>query len=120
MTGLNIFEYCYRDAANYKVWGALLLQGTVTISDIEKLQSKLNAGEFFIAEQVGVPPLHAKLWQLSGGASVDDHVWHTFDALRPAAQDETAASIFDTVENLVAKFKAVNIWKESLSPHWSD
>ena len=27
MNGFSVFEYCYRDAANFKSWGQLLLEG---------------------------------------------------------------------------------------------
>jgi hypothetical protein len=114
----SLFEYCYRDASNYKSWGFLLLQGAASNADIEDMVRHFVAGEFFIAEQLGIPPLYAELWAFSGGPTIADHVWHTFSALRSATAQERKAPIFDTVKNLIRKIKAVQRWNESLSPHW--
>ena len=115
----TVFNYYYCDASNYKAWGSLLLQGLASISDIEDLRNRLDSNEFFIAEQLGVPPLYAELWELSNGPSDDDHVWHSLYELRPAVGDETTGKVFDTVENLISKIRAVKSWNETLSPHWS-
>ena len=40
MVDFSVFEYCYRDAANYKVYGQLLLKGSVSIADTQKLQTR--------------------------------------------------------------------------------
>lgn len=114
----SLFEYCYRDASNYKSWGALLLQGYASNADIEDLQRHFDSGCYFIAEQLCIPPLYAELWAFSGGPSIDDHVWHTFHALRPATAQEMDAPVFDTFENFLQKVKAVQVWDETLSPHW--
>lgn len=118
MVNFSVFDYGYRDASNYKAWGSLLLQGLTSNSDIEDLSSHFDSGEFFIAEQLGIPPLYADLWELSSGPSVDDHVWHTFYELRPATAEEINVQVFDTVKNLISKIKAVKAWNLSLSPHW--
>ncbi len=120
MLEFSIFEYCYRDAANYKAWGSLLLQGSCSESDIKDLRSHFDAGDFFIAEQLEIPPLYDELWALSGGPTIDDHVWHTFYTLRPAATEETNTRVFGTVENLISKIKDVKTWNETLSPHWAN
>lgn len=118
MIKFSVFDYCYRDASNYKAWGSLLLSGHVSEADVEDLRRHLNSGEFFIAEQLGIPPLYSELWELSGGQSVDDHVWHTFYDLRPATTDEINVSVFDTAKNLIAKIRLIKTWDETLSPHW--
>lgn len=118
MVDFSVFDYCYRDASNYKAWGSLLLQGLASSSDIEDLLSHLDSGELFIAEQLGIPPLYADLWELSGGPSVDDHVWHTFSELRPATADDIEVQAFGTVENFISKIKAIKTWNQTLSPHW--
>lgn len=112
------FEYCYRDASNYKSWGRLLLQGVASAADVEDLQRHFDSGEFFIAEQLGIPSLYAELWAFSGGPTIDDHVWHTFYGLRPAAATTLDARVFGTVKNFVKKVKAVQAWDLTLSPHW--
>lgn len=118
MNESSIFDYLYRDAGNYKAWGSLLLEGRASETDIKALQSCLDSEEFFIAEQVGIPPLYAELWEYSGGPTEDDHVWHTFHELRPASSDESAAQPLCTVSELVARFMSVKQWDEQLSPHW--
>jgi len=118
MSNLSVFEYFYRDASNYKVWGTLVLRGSSTSSDLEVLKSNFYSNEFFIAEQLGIPSLYAELWELSNGPSIDDHVWHSFHNLRPATEDDITEPIFDTVANLTLKISAVKEWEQELSPHW--
>ena len=114
----SIFEYLYRDASNYKVWGTLLLEGVANESDRQVLASKFESSEFFIAEQLGIPALYADLWEFSNGPTEDDHVWHTFHALRAVAPDDTNAEVFGSVADLVVKIKSVKEWDLELSPHW--
>lgn len=118
MTEFSVFDYLYCDASNYKAWGGLLLDGNASAAEAEALQACLNGGEFFIAEQVGVPPLYAELWQYSDGPTEDDHVWHAFHALRPATPEEMTGAPWGKVTELVARFKAVRSWDEQLSPNW--
>ena len=118
MVDFSVFEYCYCDASNYKAWGSLLLQGLASASDLDVFASCFDAGEFFIAEQLGIPPLYAKLWALSAGPSEDDHAWHTFGSLRPAREEEINTFVFDTVGNFVSKIRSVKAWNQTLSPHW--
>jgi hypothetical protein len=82
------------------------------------LKSNFVSGEFFIADQLGSPPLYAELWELSNGPSIDDHVWHSFYALRLATEEDITEPIFGTVENLISKIGAVKEWDPELSPHW--
>lgn len=118
MTEFSVFDYLYRDASNYKAWGSLLLEGNVSATELDALQTCLSGGEFFIAEQVGIPPLYEELWQYSDGPTEDDHVWHTFHALRSAAPEDMAGTPWGKVSELVARFKAVRRWDEKLSPNW--
>ncbi len=118
MTEFSIFDYLYRDAGNYKAWGSLLLVGHANEAEIREIQTRLDGSEFFIAEQVGIPPLYAELWEYSGGPTEDDHVWHTFHELRPANAEESTGQPWGTVCDLIARFKSVKHWDEQLSPHW--
>ena len=118
MRNFSIFEYLYRDASNYKAWGTMQLKGNASKAEIEELKNTLESGEFFIAEQLGIPPLYAELWQFSNGPSIDDHVWHTFYELRPATEREINVQVFDTVESFISKIRAVETWDKTLSPHW--
>lgn len=118
MTEFSVFDYLYRDGSNYKAWGSLLLKGKATQTNINALLSCLENREFFIAEQVGIPPVYAELWECSGGPTEDDHVWHTFLEIRPAKPDEANGIPWGTVSGLIKKFKSVQKWDESLSPNW--
>ena len=118
MNGYVVFDYMYRDAANYKACSALLLKGEATEEDRNRLASKLSGGEFFIAEQVGIPVLYGELWEYSGGPTEDDHVWHTFNFFRPPMKEDGDLPIWGTVSQLVERFEKVAFWKEELSPHW--
>lgn len=119
LKNFSLFEYVYRDASNYKSWGALLLGGAASDADTKDLQRHFDSGGYFIAEQLGIPPLYAELWAFSGGPTIDDHVWHTFHALRPATAKEMKGPVFDTLKNLLKKVKAVQTWDVTLSPHWN-
>lgn len=114
-----VFEYLYRDASNYKVWGNLVLRGGAKKSDLEVLATHFESGELFIAEQLGIPPLYAELWEFSNGPSIDDHVWHTFHTLRPATDEDLKMPEFDTIRNFISKIRAVKYWNHELSPHWN-
>jgi hypothetical protein len=114
----SVFEYCYRDASNYKTFGRLLLDGVASDSNIQILRSHFESGEFFIAEQLGIPPLYAELWELSQGPTDDDHVWHTYETLRVATKEETHGEVFGTVGKLIFNIAAVTVWNPRLSPHW--
>ena len=120
MVDFSVFEYCYRDASNYKVYGQLLLKGPVSIADIQNLRTHFESGEFFIAEQLGISALYGELWALSSGPTEEDHVWHTFHTLRPARTEESTADVFDTVDNLISKIGTVVAWSQTLSPHWDN
>lgn len=118
MRHFSAFEYSYRDASNYKSFGRLLLTGITSDLDVQRLRNHLESSEFFIAEQMGIPALYGELWKLSRGPTEDDHVWHTFDELRPVGKEEIIENVFATVEYLISNFIAVKAWHPSLSPHW--
>jgi hypothetical protein len=114
----SVFSYLYRDASNDKAFGLLLLKGTASPGDVETWQQHFESGEFFIAEQLGIPPLYAQLWAFSDGPTEDDNVWHTFEELRTATAADLTLPIFDTVKSLAKKIKSVEAWNQNLSPHW--
>lgn len=113
-----IFEYLYRDGANFKAWGELLLTGSDITGVVEGLQKKFEDGVHFIAEQIGVPPLYGELWRYSNGPTEYDHVWHEFYCLRPADTGEVAdVEVWGSVDDFLAKVDAVSDWQYRLSPH---
>lgn len=114
----SVFEYLYRDASNYKAFGVLLLEGKASKPHRAKIVEVLDGGEFFVAEQVGVPTLYQELWKFSNGPTEDDHVWHTFVRLRAATNGDLQEVVWGTLDELVEKFSAVKKWNLSLSPHY--
>lgn len=114
-----VFEYLYRDAANYKAWGSILLSGEPTQEDVTALQACLESGEYFVAEQVGIPPVYKELWDLSGGPTSDDHALHEFVALRPASEEERKSlPVFGELSILLKTFQSVTKWNYSLSANF--
>ncbi len=115
-----VFEYLYRDAANYKAWGEILLSGAPTDSELTLLRRSLESGEHFVAEQVGVPAVYEELWRLSGGPTEHDHALHEFVGVRGATEDEIESMpLFGAWPDLLLKFKSVAAWDCSLSPNCS-
>lgn len=116
---VTAFEYRYRDASNYKVSGRILLDGQLSKSDRAQITSKLHDGEFFIAEQVGIPPLYQALYELSDGPTDDDHAWHEFDAIvdEPSVNDEI---LWGSAADLVSRFQCVGNWNVQLSEFSTD
>lgn len=114
-----VFEYQYRDASNYKAWGAILLSGALSQNDTAALRACLESGEYFVAEQVGIPAVYQELWDLSGGRTSDDHALHEFVALRVASMKERKAlPLFGALSSLLLLFQAVSKWDYSLSPNF--
>lgn len=114
-----VFEYMYRDGSNYKAWGAILLSGELIHEDVTALKECLESGEYFVAEQVGIPPVYKELWDLSGGPTDDDHALHEFVALRAATEKECKTMpLFGELSYLLKTFQAVSKWDYSFSPNF--
>jgi len=114
-----VLEYLYRDASNYKACGALLLSGYPTQDEIAALRACLESGEYFVAEQVGIPAVYEELWELSGGPTDDDHALHEFGEIRVASVEEkNVLPLFGSFSNLLATFQSVKVWDYSLSPNF--
>lgn len=113
------FEYLYRDAANYKAFGTIVLRGSHTDEDSQAIMNACESELYFVAEQVGVAPLYADLYQYSGGPTEDDHVFHEFIGLRaatPADGEPTNAALAE----LVSSFRATGgCWDYTRSAHWN-
>jgi hypothetical protein len=112
------FDYMYRDAGNFKAFGTIILEGQLGAADRALVRSQLSDGEFFIAEQIGVPPLYDDLYRWSGGVIESDHCWHEFMGFREIAECPECYPNWTTAE-FVSRFAAVTDWNESLSPHFA-
>lgn len=99
-------EYLYRDANNFKAFGQLLLSSNFTDRNLVDIKSFLEFGEFFVAEQVGVPTLYSLLWKYSNGPTTADHAFHEFAELRTASdEDVSSLKVWGSVDTLLAAFR---------------
>ena len=114
----SVFVYQYGDADNVSKPGQLLLRGKCD-SDLEdSVRAACESGEFFVAEQIGVPVLYAELYAISGGPTVDDVAFHEFLRLRLATPEETKSlPVRGDLDRFVSRFCAVPYWDCRLSPH---
>ncbi len=114
-----VFDYLYRDAGNFKAFGRLLLRGRFTLEVDAALRAAVGGDGFFVAEQVGVPPLYAELWALSSGPSSDDHVFHEFLRLRQAEKEDLRLPVWGELEFLVQRLgEACRAPDLAASPHF--
>ena len=115
----TILEYLYRDASNYKAFGAVMLQGAMTPAEQKTLQDCLEDFQYFVAEQVGIPVLYEELFKYSNGPTEDDHAYHEFLLLRPAsAKESQELQVWGSTDHLLSVFKnAKGHWNLSLSPN---
>lgn len=114
----SIFVYQYRDAANYKAHGVLMLFGQYDAGIEEKIRKSCDSWNHFVAEQVGVPTLYAELYMFSNGPTIDDVAFHEFHSLRPATIEEgESLPLWGKLGDLLARFEAVRFWDCTLSPH---
>ena len=92
--------YLYRDASNYKQGGDVVVNGRVTLSDLEPL---LYFGELFIPGDVGLPELQAN-FETQGFAfpTADDHVWHELESCEPT---EATPTVDISAEKLIDAFR---------------
>ena len=114
----TIFEYCYRDAGNFKVFGSVILDGSLTPQEENDVRSKLESGYYFIAEQVGIPPLYDQLYQWSNGPIQTDHCWHEFVGFEEAGGADDGCGGAVPVAAFGARFTPIVHWDEALSPHF--
>lgn len=116
-----VFEYLYRDAGNFKVFGCLLLEGVFSDVDVVALRRRFESEEFFIAEQLGVPTLYHQLWDECDSEPSDemDHVWHEFHSVRIASSEDLAAmAVWGKAEDFKTRILGIRQWNESLSINW--
>ena len=102
----TVFSYLYRDAANYKIHGHLWLEGALSAEERARFQALLEDGEFFIAEQVGVPALQAE------PLGADDHVWHEFAGFEQKDKLPRGEIMHGSCREFIGRFEAVaNVWR---------
>jgi hypothetical protein len=97
------FSYMYRDASNWKQFETVVLAGEISQQDIDLIMSKLEDGNLFIPEQVGLSSLQGK-WPLLNN---DDHIWHELrrDDLKIV---DISPTISVTTKELVENFRNIS------------
>jgi len=114
----TIFDYLYRDAGNFKAFGRIAFEGRINNADREAIRAKLDSGEFFVAEQIGVPPLYEQLYQWSDGPTTLDHCWHEFVGFRESVDPEHC-QIGGNAKDFETRVTSGDEWNLSLSPNFS-
>ena len=114
----SIFEYRYRDAGNFKTYGALLLSGYTPGAEAT-LRNCLDWADQFVPEQVGIPSLCPAHWESVGEGQSDlDHAFHEFLCLTPATAKELTLPHGGSLQSLLTHMcKAAGRWDVSLSPN---
>jgi len=114
-----VFSYQYRDAANWKTFGELLLTGEASEAEIATMRSHFEGGDLFVAEQIGIPSLCEQHFIDYDGPSDLDHAFHEFIELRPAKpQDIETMPIHTKLSELLARIAETRgQWDVRLSPN---
>ncbi len=116
----HAFEYLYRDAANWKTHGVVLLSGRCPPNLHADIVGALDSGMYFVAEQVKIPALQRRHNAEHGAATEDlDHGFHEFVALRPATAADIKQAECVLPADVISKLfgRARNRWNCSLSPY---
>ena len=87
------FSYLYRDSGNYKEFFSVVLNGEVTINELNQF---LYEGTFFVPSVIGLPNLQTTLF------TPFDHIWHEIEDV---SSTEEAASIDIDARELLSRFK---------------
>jgi hypothetical protein len=81
------FNYLYRDAGNYKVWGSEILSNpdSISLNEVEeRIREYLIDGEFFNPKYWKVKRLKHDDW-----VTELDHSWNEFDSVEITAEEPT-------------------------------
>ena len=101
------FDYLYRDAGNYKKWGAVIFSNSneYTLGAAhDLLMAAFSPDGLFAAEQIRIPELFS---YSKGNATSDDHCFHEFNSIA-----HTTEHINDHYSRSIGEFLA-EVQKES-------
>jgi hypothetical protein len=97
-------NYRYRDAHNYKEFGSVVFANPTGMSvevATALLRGKLISEEFFVPQDWGLPPLHARPYDPEV-----DHEWHEFEEFELTDEVETEErEIGEFLEGLVKGYE---------------
>lgn len=100
------FNYLYRDASNYKRWGAVIFSNPqgLTVERIEEsLRNVFDQGELFIAHQLGLPELFPYITE---PICEDDHCYHEYESVELMNRSSTCFGV-RTIDELLDKVRNV-------------
>ena len=104
-----VLEYLYRDAANWKTYGEILLTGPWSEELRRQLKSTLEVDDLFVPEFVGLPSLRSAHAATYGRDEELDHGFHEFVELRPASEaDLQDKQPLMSAEALLSAFRAAS------------
>ncbi len=117
----TVFEYCYRDASNFKAFGEVWLDRELSSAEQAQIVSKMETEEFFIAEQVGLAPLYEELEQYSNGPTEADHAWHSFIEFQKISEQEVqnAGKKLARTRDFYKRFSSIEKWRPQLSKNFA-
>lgn len=96
------FNYLYRDAGNYKSWGAIIFANPneLSIQEIEiQFERLFFHGELFIAKQIDVTEVFL---YSEDDASEDDHCFHEYESIE-LTEEEPNDPYNRTIVNFLKK-----------------
>lgn len=113
------FQYLYRDAGNFKVFGSVILRGRLDECARAKILEVLDEDGRFVAEQVGIPSLYGPLHQLTNGPCKTDVYTHEFCDFEelPFASIPTGSIVWGCCGDFINAFASVKEWAMELSPN---
>jgi hypothetical protein len=96
------FSYLYRDACNYKTYNEVIIAGLL---ELKQIQHYLKDKTFFVPSEVGLPDLQESVF------TIDDHIWHEIDSIRPTTEKPTTSVHADVLRTQFKKAHQ-NGWNE--------
>lgn len=101
-------DYLYRDAANYKKGGHVVITGECSVAQIEALRKACMVEDdnaFFVPAAVDMPMLNTdEPW--------DDEIDHPYHALGEASMTSDQASDTRTIGDLIDSFSGID-WQDA-------
>jgi hypothetical protein len=95
----------YRDAANWKTGGQIILDRPFSPEEREEISSLLHENELFVPEAIGIAGLRPGEW------SEDDHPRHELCLEEDVNPAPSAYGIDMTTDDLLERFREAN-WEE--------
>ncbi|QNL47884.1 hypothetical protein H8S90_13755 [Olivibacter sp. SDN3] len=95
------FSYMYRDGANYKNHGEVIMYNPENLSVIDAthiIHANLIDEMYFYAYELGVPDLHFSHWN-----NQYDHSWHEFVSLEETQESATTKQSLSEFLNCLKK-----------------